>query len=105
MANELPKVVLDAQAKGKTILELTGEDDKKYYFEKPNREDINKFIATATKGKPAQAVRNLVIEKAIHPPGAELANEFNENPGKMVPINSALQAAVGMNEEYIAKKL
>ncbi|OHD25780.1 MAG: hypothetical protein A2Y38_21415 [Spirochaetes bacterium GWB1_59_5] len=101
----LPKAVTEAQTAGKTILELTGDDDQKYYFEKPGSKDIERFIATATKGKATQAVRNLVIEKAISPTGEELANEFKENPGRMVALNSALQAAVGMNEDFTAKKL
>lgn len=105
MAQVLPQAVTDAMAAGQTILELTGEDDKKYYFEKPTAKDIERFIATATKGKATQAVKNLVTEKAVAPTGAELAAEFAENPGSMVAISSALQASVGMNEEFTAKKL
>lgn len=100
-----PKAVTEAQAAGKSILELTGDDDQKYYFEKPGSKDIERFIATATKGKATQAVKQLVIEKAIVPSGEELALEFKENPGRMVALNSALQAAVGMNEDFTAKKL
>ena len=105
MAKELPKAVQAAQTAGKTVLELTGDNDEKYYFEKPGAKDIERFIATATKGKATQAVRNLVTEKAIHPTGEELSAEFKENPGRMVALNSALQAAVGMNEDFTAKKL
>jgi hypothetical protein len=103
--NALPKAVVEAQAKGITILELTGDDENKSYFQKPGTADINRFIATATKGKAAQASRNLVIEMAIHPSGEEWAKEFQENPGRMVAINNALQGAVGMNEDYTTKKL
>jgi len=105
MRNVLPQAVIAAQAAGRTVLELTGDDEQKYYFEKPGAKDIERFIATATKGKPVQAVRNLVIEKAIHPAGDALTDEFRENPGRMVALNSALQAAVGMNEDFTAKKL
>jgi hypothetical protein len=105
MNKTLPQVVIDAQAAGRTVLELTGDGEEKYYFEKPGAKDIEQFIATATKGKATQAVRNLVIAKAIHPTGEELAVEFKENPGRMVALNSALQASVGMNEDFTAKKL
>lgn len=105
MAEQLPQEVLDTQAAGKTVLELTGEDDKKYYFEKPNSADISNFISTATKGKAVQAVKNLVISKAIYPTGEQLAVEFKENPGRMVALNSPLQASVGMNEDFVTKKL
>lgn len=101
----LPKAVTEAQAAGKTILTLTGDNDEKYYFEKPSAKDIERFIATATKGKAFQAVRNLVIEKAIAPSGDELVTEFAENPGRIVALNSALQSAVGMNEDFTTKKL
>jgi hypothetical protein len=101
----LPKEVQDAKAKGIAVLELMGEDDTVYYFGQPGREDMNRYIATAAKGKPAQAVRNLVIEKAIFPTGADLAREFEEKPGRMVALNSALQGAVGMNEDFTTKKL
>jgi hypothetical protein len=101
----LPVSVTAAMAAGKNVLELTGEDDKKYYLEKPNSADIANFISTATKGKPVQAVKNLVISKAIHPTGEELAEEFKENPGRMVALNSPLQASVGMNEDFTVKKL
>lgn len=105
MSKALPQAVLDAQKAGKTILELTGEDDQKYYFEKPDSKDIERFIATATKGKPVQAVKNLVQEKALHPSREELATEFKENPGRMVALNTGLQASVGMNEDFSVKKL
>lgn len=101
----MPKAVTDAQTAGKTILELTGDDERKYYFEKPGSTDINLFIATATKGKAANAARNLVISKAVSPSAEELAKEFDENPGRMVALNSALQASVGMNEDFTTKKL
>lgn len=104
-AETLPQEVLDARKAGKAVLELTGEDDRKYYFEKPGKADIEKFVATATKGKPVQAVKNLVMEKAIHPTGDDLKAEFQEQPGRMVPLSSALQAAVGMNEDFTTKKL
>jgi hypothetical protein len=105
MPYELPPAVIAAQTAGKTVLELTGDDDQKYYFEKPNAKDIERFIATATKGKATLAVKNLVIEKALAPSGEELAAEFRENPGRMVALNSALQASVGMNEDFTTKKL
>uniref|UniRef100_C6E6Q3 DUF6848 domain-containing protein n=1 Tax=Geobacter sp. (strain M21) TaxID=443144 RepID=C6E6Q3_GEOSM len=105
MSNALPKEVTEAQEKGITVLQLEGENGELYYFGKPGREDMNRYIATAAKGKPAQAVRNLVIDKAIYPPGPELAKQFEENPGRMVALNSALQGEVGMNEEFTAKKL
>ena len=105
MSKALPQAVIDAQASGKTVLELTGDNDDKYYFEKPGREDISRFITTATKGKAVQACRNLVIDKAIAPTGEELTNEFKDNPGRLVALNSALQAAVGMNEDFAVKKL
>ena len=106
MKSELPQAVKEAMEKGTTVLELTGDDDEhKLYFAKPGAKDIEKFIATATKGKAALAARNLVIEKAIFPTGEELAQQFKENPGKMVAINSALQASVGMNEDFAVKKL
>lgn len=105
MSKPLPQAVLAAQTAGKTVLELTGDNEEKYYFEKPGAKDIERFIATATKGKAVQAVRNMVTEKAIHPTGEELAQEFKENPGRMVALNSALQASVGMNEDFTAKKL
>lgn len=105
MSNALPQAVQEAQQAGRAILELTGEDDRKYYLEKPGAKDIERFIATATKGKAVLAVKNLVTEKAIHPSGDELLAEFRENPGRMVALNSALQASVGMNEDFTIKKL
>jgi len=105
MSEKLPQSVIDAQTAQKTVLVLTGDNEEKYYFQKPGSKDIERYIATATKGKPVQAVRNLVVELAIHPIGVELAKEFVENPGRMVALNSALQASVGMNEDFTAKKL
>ncbi|HOS77608.1 MAG TPA: hypothetical protein PLL15_06155 [Syntrophales bacterium] len=102
---ELPKVVVEAQAAGKTILVLTGDDGRTYYFLKPGGKDIERFIATAVKGRAALAARNLVLEMALSPNSAEVAKEFEETPGRMVALNNALQAAVGMNEEFNAKKL
>jgi hypothetical protein len=105
MKKTLPQAVIDAQQAGKTVLELTGDDDRVYYFTKPGKKDIERFIATATKGKAALAAKNLVLEMAIAPTADELAKDYEENPGRMVALNNALQSAVGMNEEFTAKKL
>jgi len=105
MSSTLPQAVQDAQTAGKTVLELIGDEERKYYFAKPGKKDIERFIGTATKGKAAMAARNLVIEMAIYPTGDELTREFEEKPGRMVALNNALQASVGMNEEFTAKKL
>ena len=101
----LHQLVVDAQTAGKNILVLTGEDDRIYYMQKPTPIAIERYIATATKGKPVQAVKNLVAEMAVHPTAEELVKEFKEQPGKMVALNSALQASVGMNEDFVTKKL
>lgn len=103
--NELPQAVIDAKTAGKTVLVLTGDDDKPYYFTKPGKRDIERFIGTAVKGKAALAAKNLVLEMAISPSSTDLAAEYEESPGRMVALNNALQAAVGMNEEFTAKKL
>jgi len=105
MSKALPQAVQDAQKAGKTVLELTGDDDKKYYFVKPGTKDIERFIATATKGKAFSAVKTLVLEKALSPSADELSREYEENPGKMVALNDALQSAVGMREDFAVKKL
>lgn len=105
MSNTLPQAVQDAQAAGKTVLQLTGDDDRKYYFKKPGKNDIERFIGTATKGKAALAAKNLVLEMALSPTSDELLREYEEQPGRMVALNNALQASVGMNEDFITKKL
>jgi len=104
-AVKLPQQVLDAQAAGKTVLQLTGDDDKAYFFTKPGRQEIERFIGTATKGKAAQAAKNLVLEMALFPTSDQLIQEYNENPGTMVALNNALQASVGMNQDFVTKKL
>ncbi len=101
---ELPKKVLDAKEKG-DVLALTGEDENKYYFKKPTKQDINRYLATAAKGKVATAVNNLVSELAVYPNAAELKDQLADKPGKMVALNNALQNAIGMNEEFEVKKL
>lgn len=105
MAEKLPIQVQEAQTKGLSILVLEGENGELYYFVKPGREVMNRYIATAAKGKPAQAVYNLVTDQALYPTAEDLKKEFTENPGRMVALNSALQGSVGMNEEFNAKKL
>lgn len=102
--NKLPQAVVEAQKAGKEILELTG-DDRVYYFEKPGKKDMERFLGTAAKGKIAQAAQNLVVEKALSPSGLELQAEFDQQPGRMVALNNALQTAIGLNEEFTAKKL
>lgn len=105
MSKTLPAAVTEAQTAGKAVLELTGDDDRKYYFLKPGKKDIERFIATATKGKAALAAKNLVLEMALSPNADEIGREYEENPGRMVALNNALQAAVGMNEDFVTKKL
>jgi hypothetical protein len=105
MSKTLPQAVIDAQKADKKVLELTGEDDRKYYFLKPNKTDMTRFIASTSKGKIVQAVNNLIMEKALAPSAAELEKEFEDYPGRMVALNNELQAAIGMNEDFTTKKL
>lgn len=101
---KLPKAVIDAKNAGKEILELTG-DEQVYYFEKPGKKDLERFLGTAAKGKLAMAAQNLVIEKALAPSAEELKSEFEQFPGRMVALNNALQTVLGLNEEFSVKKL
>ena len=100
-----PEAVRAALAAGKTVLELTGENDEAYYFEKPGQQDMNRFLATSGKGKLAQAVKNLVFDKAIYPAADELQRQFRDKPGRIVALNNALQTEIGLNEDYAVKKL
>ena len=101
----LPNGVEEAQGKGYTVLVLTSEDDKEYYFKRPKQVDINRFLGTSSKGKLAVAVKNLVYDMAIHPPSDELKAELKDKPGLVVAWNNALQAEVGLNEDFTVKKL
>jgi len=100
----LPQEVEDAKAKG-PVLELTGEDGKVYYFRKPGKGDMNRYLASAAKQKLASAAQNLIYDLAIHPTTKELRSMIDENPGSMVALSNALQKAVGMDEEFDVKKL
>lgn len=99
----LPQEVIEAK-KTAPVLELEGES-RTYYFKKPGKADISRYLASAAKGKLTQAVQNMVFELAVHPAKAELQNEFEERPGLLVALNNALQNAVGINEEFNVKKL
>ncbi|BCS54562.1 hypothetical protein [Geobacter sp. SVR] len=101
---QLPKAAQDAITAGKKILELTGEDGRTYYFQKPTVLDMKRFIGTVTKGKTFQAVNDLLFEKALHPTKDQLEAEFEEMPGRMVALNNELQSAIGMNETLSTKK-
>jgi hypothetical protein len=103
--NKLPQVVQEAVKAGKPVLQLTGEDDRQYFFLKPNKADMSRFIASTAKGKLVQAVNNLIMEKALYPAADELEKEFVDFPGRMVALNNELQAAIGMNEDFSTKKL
>ena len=100
----LPKEVLDAQKNG-PVLVLTGEDDSVYFFKKPAKPDMNRYLASAAKGKLAAAVQNLVYDLAVYPDRDELKRKFDKKPGLIVALNNALQNAVGLNEEFDVKKL
>lgn len=100
----LPKEVNEAKAKG-PVLELTGEDGKEYYFRKPGKMEMDRYLASAAKRKLAQAARNLVFDLAIIPNRDEIKNMFEEKPGLMVALSNSLQESVGLNEEFEVKKL
>jgi hypothetical protein len=100
----LPEAVTEAQAKGK-VLELTGEDGAKYYFKEPGRAVIDRYLGSAAKGKITTGLRNLVFDLAVFPDAAELTDRFEQKPGLVVALSNALQNAVGLNEEFAAKKL
>jgi hypothetical protein len=100
----LPKTVTDAKAAGK-VLELTGETGDKYYFRLPSRSDIDRYLASAAKGKITSGLRNLVLGLAVEPTSDALSDRFEQQPGLVVALSNALQNAVGLNEEFTSKKL
>ena len=101
----VPDAVKIALSKGTPVLVLTGENDEKYYFKKPGQPDMNRFLATSSKGKMAVAVNNLVYDMAIHPSAEDLKREFREKPGRVVALNNAIQTEIGLNEDFAVKKL
>jgi len=103
--SNLPEAVMAAREKGHTVLILTGENDEEYYFKRPATMDMNRFLAQSSKGKLAQAVKNLVFDMALAPSAAELKDQFRDKPGRVVALNNALQTEVGLNEDYTVKKL
>lgn len=102
---DLPDAVRAALERGETVLVLTGEDDREYYFKKPKQVDMNRFLGTSSKGKLAVAVKNLIYEVAIYPDASDLKLEFRDKPGRMIALNNALQAEIGLNEDFAVKKL
>ena len=102
--DQWPEEVETAKKKG-SVLELTGEDGKKYYFRKPGASEMNRYLGAAAKGKLANAAKNLVVDLAIYPKSDDLRKKINDNPGLMVALSNALQNAVGINEEFEVKKL
>lgn len=105
MSEKLPQEVQQAKEKGDEVLQLTGEDERCYFFKKPGRKDMDRYLSMAAKGKVSAAVQNLVAELAIKPTAEELRKEFVDSPGRMVALSNALQQAVGLNEDFTAKKL
>ncbi len=101
----LPEAVQKAIDDGKTVLLLTGENDEEYYFKKPKQMDMNRFLATSSKGKLAVAVKNLIYDMAIDPDESDLKAQFKGKPGRMVALNNALQTEIGLNEDFTVKKL
>lgn len=101
---DLPKEVVEAK-KDSQVLKLTGEDGNVYYFKKPGKTDMNRYLASAARGKLVMAVQNLVFDLAVHPTRESLREKLGERPGLMVALNNALQNAVGLNEEFEIKKL
>lgn len=102
---ELPQEVTDVKAAGSTVLELQGDDDRVFYFKKPGKSDLDRYLALVMKKKLAQASQNLVIDLAVYPNKDELTQQMNDRPGLMVALSNALQSAVGLNEEFSIKKL
>ncbi len=100
----LPREVIEAKENGQ-VLELTAENGDVYYFKVPGKQDMNRYLATAARGKVATAVSSLVADLALYPDTAELKSRFAAKPGLMVALNNALQNAVGINEEFDVKKL
>lgn len=100
----LPEAVIKAQETGK-VLELTGEDGAVYYFRFPSRNDIDRYLASAAKGKITAGLRNLVLGLTVTPDSGALSNLFEQKPGLVVALSNSLQNAVGLNEEFTSKKL
>lgn len=101
----LPPEVIAAQQAGSKVLMLTGEDDREYFFKKPGKGDLDRYLAMVMKKKLALASQNLVIDLAISPVKDDYPAMMKERPGLFVAISNALQSEVGLNEEFSVKKL
>ncbi|PKN25167.1 MAG: hypothetical protein CVU64_20500 [Deltaproteobacteria bacterium HGW-Deltaproteobacteria-21] len=102
---ELPTAVIEAKESGSEVLELTSEEGNVYYFRKPGKSDMNRYLTLAAKQKLASAAQNLIYDLAIHPGRDEIKGMVDEKPGLMVALSNALQNAVGLNAEFEVKKL
>jgi|GEM_PF-6113815 len=100
---QLSNAVKEAKEKGE-VLVLTDDDGKNFYFKKPGKPDVQRYLATTMKKKLAQAAQNLVMDLAIDPSKDDLEKMFSEKPGRMVAMCQALTDAVGLTEEFNVKK-
>ncbi len=103
--SSLPQKVQELTDKGIVVLELLGEDGQKYYFRKPGRQDLNRYLAGVQKQKLARATTDLVYDILVHPSREELERMFDDKPARMLALNNAIQTEIGLNEDFDVKKL
>ena len=103
---QLPGAVQKAKDKGIAIIVLTDSDtEEEFYFKKPARPDMSRFMAKAARQKVAQAVDELVTTTILSPSTEELRLLTKEQPGLMYTLNNALQSELGINRDFTVKKL
>ncbi len=104
--SELPEKVKVAKEKGIAVFALEDEETKEpFYFSKPSRAHMSRFMAKAARQKIAAAVEELVDSTILHPDKETLAAAVKEQPGLKYALNNALQAELGINREFNVKKL
>lgn len=104
--SDLPEKVREAKEAGKAVYVLEdSENGELFYFYKPGRADMSRFMAKAARQKIAAAVDELVDTTIIYPDAAELTEKVKAQPGLKYALNNALQGELGINREFSVKKL
>jgi len=104
--NKLPGVVQDYMDAGREIMVIESEDEtERFYFKKPNKAQIDRYLTKAQKGKVIGAIDGLIQDTILYPKFIQFKAAVNEKPMRKVALIDSMLEDLGVKEEFSVKKL
>ena len=106
ITKQLPDIVNNYIDTGREVMVLDSEDEtERFYFKKPIKPQIDKYLTKAQKGKVISAIDGLIQDTILYPKFNEFKTIVSNKPMRKVALIDSMLEELGVKEEFSVKKL